>query len=599
MSEQNKNNFSNNVVDLKPKNQDRVPHSQFGHFLPDEELLQSTSRIKNQRDILLQRLEKMEQSRERVSQTVFEKVKRDYHLQLETIREMLSEKKEKLKDEIKKLYVNREKLSFEINRHKEILEEAEFRHYLEEFTQSQYQEVENFETKEIEKLESDLSHISQWIRTHEELFDPEDFGKTSIPQGKTQAPTHEPAKEAAKPAVTSDVTQTAHQVSEETSSSETAPSQQFEQSTDQAQTTNEPEKSTALEEEPAAEQPQEIAEQPQETEVSSTTSEDEFAHLFADDQAGDQAPEEASDISTSSIVDLLSDETPLEEESASSESAELPAASEQAESQQNVQKIQNQEPATAVDVQPVSEEPESLADEVGIDLNAPQEKTQNAKTKEEKEEEIDLPEPAEDDYFQQDQVSEASFTMTQQGQDEESITAAKPVTTENQTEQPAQIQQEQKPAQQEQQPVQTKQEPDRSVLKPDQEKPVEIDDSISNILNSIRIEGDEEAPVIQTGETEITTEYKLIVTQGELDENIYAVQDNTSIGRSPSNDVILKDPKVSRQHAAINKYNDHYILIDLKSSNGVYVNGTKVDECVLHPGDEISIGGYKFTFQKN
>ena len=78
----------------------------------------------------------------------------------------------------------------------------------------------------------------------------------------------------------------------------------------------------------------------------------------------------------------------------------------------------------------------------------------------------------------------------------------------------------------------------------------------------------------------------------------FEMKDNVSIGRSPSNDLVLKAARVSRQHAAINKYKDQYIIIDLKSSNGVYVNGRKCDEHTLQEGDEISIGGYKFVFQK-
>ncbi len=74
--------------------------------------------------------------------------------------------------------------------------------------------------------------------------------------------------------------------------------------------------------------------------------------------------------------------------------------------------------------------------------------------------------------------------------------------------------------------------------------------------------------------------------------------ENVSIGRSPSNDLVLPAAKVSRQHAAINKYKDRYILIDLKSSNGVFVNGRKIDEHTLEEGDEISVGGYRFVFKK-
>jgi pSer/pThr/pTyr-binding forkhead associated (FHA) protein len=187
-------------------------------------------------------------------------------------------------------------------------------------------------------------------------------------------------------------------------------------------------------------------------------------------------------------------------------------------------------------------------------------------------EDVSLPSPEEQDYFQQDQVNESSFHMARE---EESITSSKKASPEA---------------------------ADRRPLTPNPEKPVNRDDSISHILDSIHLDDEDGAgkPAAASGATpSVQTEFKLIMTQGDLDSNVFAVRDNTSIGRSPSNDVVLKEPKVSRQHAAINKYNDHYIMIDLKSSNGVYVNGAKVDECVLHPGDEISIGGYKFVFQKN
>lgn len=135
------------------------------------------------------------------------------------------------------------------------------------------------------------------------------------------------------------------------------------------------------------------------------------------------------------------------------------------------------------------------------------------------------------------------------------------------------------------------------------------DDSISEILHSINFEGEENATASSAKLTQQTAVVgaakkaekavcKLSLVEGEHDTHEYILKDNTSIGRSPSNDITLKAPKVSRQHAAINMYNDQHIIIDLKSSNGVYVNGTKVDESVLNSGDEVSIGGYKFLFTK-
>ncbi|MBL7685559.1 MAG: FHA domain-containing protein, partial [Deltaproteobacteria bacterium] len=73
--------------------------------------------------------------------------------------------------------------------------------------------------------------------------------------------------------------------------------------------------------------------------------------------------------------------------------------------------------------------------------------------------------------------------------------------------------------------------------------------------------------------------------------------ENNSLGRSPSNDVVLKEAKVSRQHATINYIRGGYVIVDLKSSNGVYVNGEKVEEHELQDGDEIAIGSYKMKFR--
>lgn len=75
-----------------------------------------------------------------------------------------------------------------------------------------------------------------------------------------------------------------------------------------------------------------------------------------------------------------------------------------------------------------------------------------------------------------------------------------------------------------------------------------------------------------------------------LDHNVY-------IGRSPSNDVVLKEPKVSRKHAEIQYVNGKYVLLDLESSNGTFVGGKKIAEYTLQPNDEIVIGNTKMVFK--
>jgi hypothetical protein len=70
----------------------------------------------------------------------------------------------------------------------------------------------------------------------------------------------------------------------------------------------------------------------------------------------------------------------------------------------------------------------------------------------------------------------------------------------------------------------------------------------------------------------------------------------TRIGRSLAADVRFDDPPVSRRHALIVRHPDGVRLLDDRSLNGVYVNGSRVDGRVLQDGDEIIVGRYRFNF---
>ena len=64
----------------------------------------------------------------------------------------------------------------------------------------------------------------------------------------------------------------------------------------------------------------------------------------------------------------------------------------------------------------------------------------------------------------------------------------------------------------------------------------------------------------------------------------------TLMGRKSDADVVLTNPYVSRHHAKIVKSHDGYDLVDLQSTHGSFVNGTRVTEEVLRSGDRISLG---------
>lgn len=70
----------------------------------------------------------------------------------------------------------------------------------------------------------------------------------------------------------------------------------------------------------------------------------------------------------------------------------------------------------------------------------------------------------------------------------------------------------------------------------------------------------------------------------------------TRIGRSLAADVRFDDPTVSRRHALIVRHPDGVRVLDDRSLNGVFVNGTRVEGRVLRDGDEIVVGRYRLTF---
>jgi pSer/pThr/pTyr-binding forkhead associated (FHA) protein len=62
------------------------------------------------------------------------------------------------------------------------------------------------------------------------------------------------------------------------------------------------------------------------------------------------------------------------------------------------------------------------------------------------------------------------------------------------------------------------------------------------------------------------------------------------LGRSPDNDVILRDPATSGHHARLERRGDQFWLVDLGSTNGTLVNGEPIQEKELSHGDRVTIG---------
>jgi len=73
-------------------------------------------------------------------------------------------------------------------------------------------------------------------------------------------------------------------------------------------------------------------------------------------------------------------------------------------------------------------------------------------------------------------------------------------------------------------------------------------------------------------------------------------QDTTSAGRHPDSDIFLDDVTVSRRHAEFRREGGEFVVIDVGSLNGTYVNREPVDQAVLAGGDEVQIGKFRLVF---
>jgi pSer/pThr/pTyr-binding forkhead associated (FHA) protein len=69
-----------------------------------------------------------------------------------------------------------------------------------------------------------------------------------------------------------------------------------------------------------------------------------------------------------------------------------------------------------------------------------------------------------------------------------------------------------------------------------------------------------------------------------------------NIGRRLENQLVIDDPRVSRNHAQLRAIKGRFVLFDLNSTGGTFVNGQRTSQTVLYPGDVISLAGVALIF---
>jgi pSer/pThr/pTyr-binding forkhead associated (FHA) protein len=70
----------------------------------------------------------------------------------------------------------------------------------------------------------------------------------------------------------------------------------------------------------------------------------------------------------------------------------------------------------------------------------------------------------------------------------------------------------------------------------------------------------------------------------------------TRLGRHPDSDVFLDDITVSRRHCEIERTSNGYVVRDVGSLNGTYLNQERVEQGEVHNGDELQVGKFRLVF---
>ncbi len=79
-------------------------------------------------------------------------------------------------------------------------------------------------------------------------------------------------------------------------------------------------------------------------------------------------------------------------------------------------------------------------------------------------------------------------------------------------------------------------------------------------------------------------------------ETIQLTQSVMNIGRRLENDIVIEDPRISRNHAQIRAVKGQYVIFDLNSTGGTFVNSVRVSQQPLFPGDVISLAGVPLVY---
>lgn len=116
-----------------------------------------------------------------------------------------------------------------------------------------------------------------------------------------------------------------------------------------------------------------------------------------------------------------------------------------------------------------------------------------------------------------------------------------------------------------------------------------IDDDTNKIVHK------DAAPYLANA-TKLTVSRLVLVTDA-AESSFPLIRDSYTLGRHRNNDIVVADAKVSSFHARIDRTSEGFVLVDLKSRNGCWINGKRAENTLLVTGDEIRVGAARVIYK--
>jgi hypothetical protein len=123
---------------------------------------------------------------------------------------------------------------------------------------------------------------------------------------------------------------------------------------------------------------------------------------------------------------------------------------------------------------------------------------------------------------------------------------------------------------------------------------VEIDDLQVRLLKGTNVAETQDVKESDEVDESLPLKPAFLIVGGT---KVFAIQAAvTNVGRRGDNHLVVDDPRISRYHAQVRYVRGRFIIFDLNSTGGTYVNGQRVNQSVLYPGDVISLSGLPIIF---